>query len=844
MKRKLYFGVCHHFDLMWRRPFRSRFVDDGRQFLSYSDIERNYILGQMELAEKHPDYKFQIESPAVAKNFLEQNPEQRERFDNLLNSGRMTVGGAGYCILDANLAGGETIIRNYLLEKRWRKAEKIPENVLAIRTDSFGNPAQLPQILRGFGYRWVNGLSYIGTDKDYWRGLDQTVVCTAALPDGGYLSSTVKYAPCPTCCGFGQVDGKTCPTCSGTCVDQQRAAAYPADLHLKPEVETDAFITVAGEEVFPSERTYALIRQAGEAYDVRISTPDDLYPLFRDKVEAVDSPELPPKDVLEGELNPVCTGCYVSQIQSKQKARYFENQLLANETLAAMAKLTGTEVDSDTELWENVMYMFFHDAVTGTHINSARQELRDYWDRTEEGLQQQRKKLLAALKTGEDGFTIVNPAGVNRTETVWVSLPEEPVSCRVVAGSAQVQVMEDCRDEGRTRLLVKNLAPYDAVTFVPVYGQASRKNRDTDLNGEVQIENERFFIRADAHGLTEIFDRKLGHAISAEGDLRPLEYIYTADPGSPWATLHGNQEVYRLSPFTALTGCEKTEAYERLSFTVAGLPIEKAGCFDSLCIRYTVTLHLGMERIDMSADVDWDEYENRLRVVLPLSFTGRHMYEVPFGVMNRKPYTPTYNWTGANGDYPVTNWAGVETETQSVALLNRGTPSYRILDEDGGSSIAVSLLRSPCIPTYLQEEAFYTMRGWDAIRDAGQHHFDLAVTAYDKPFADSTVVQDADSYNAALICAPGTLQLPELPVLESGNVHITSLKTAEDGNGLVLRLAESGGRVCDAVLRLPNRFSTCTKTRMDEELLEQLPVQKGNVQVRLRPFEAATFRIQ
>ena len=54
-------------------------------------------------------------------------------------------------------------------------------------------------------------------------------------------------------------------------------------------------------------------------------------------------------------------------------------------------------------------------------------------------------------------------------------------------------------------------------------------------------------------------------------------------------------------------------------------------------------------------------------------------------MLERQPYPPRFDWTGANGDWPAVNWAGVETPSMSVALLNKGLPSYRIETEESGS---------------------------------------------------------------------------------------------------------------------------------------------------------------
>jgi hypothetical protein len=97
--------------------------------------------------------------------------------------------------------------------------------------------------------------------------------------------------------------------------------------------------------------------------------------------------------------------------------------------------------------------------------------------------------------------------------------------------------------------------------------------------------------------------------------------------------------------------------------------------------------------------------------------------------IEREPYQPAFDWAAANGDWPAIHWAGVEQPGLSVALLNQGTPSYRIeTSQDGDTEIILlSLLRSPAIPTYLHEPYFYSMLDYDGMRDAGDHCFTYAL---------------------------------------------------------------------------------------------------------------------
>ena len=66
----------------------------------------------------------------------------------------------------------------------------------------FGSSAQMPQLFRGCGIKWLTGLSYGYPTKDYWRGLDGTTLYIQQrfrTQNMKYLGRTPYYRPCPHC---------------------------------------------------------------------------------------------------------------------------------------------------------------------------------------------------------------------------------------------------------------------------------------------------------------------------------------------------------------------------------------------------------------------------------------------------------------------------------------------------------------------------------------------------------------------------------------------------------------------------------------------------------------------
>ena len=205
MKRKprIYVLTNNHFDLTWRRCWDCRFTFKGHSFASYAEIEDYYMTDNLALARRFPEYKFEAESTAVVRKYLDRHPDRSETLRDLAAAGRFAVSGAGDNIVDANMVLGESIVRNFLTGLLWVEDHLGVRVRRGVRNDGFGNSAQVPQIFRGCEIRWVTGIGYSPIRGTYWRGLDGSVIYTGSIPTVGVGGGVEKYPPCPACRGKG-----------------------------------------------------------------------------------------------------------------------------------------------------------------------------------------------------------------------------------------------------------------------------------------------------------------------------------------------------------------------------------------------------------------------------------------------------------------------------------------------------------------------------------------------------------------------------------------------------------------------------------------------------------------
>jgi len=171
--------VSHfHWDREWYRAFeayRGRLVDAVDRVLDLLDAD--------------PGYRFLLDGQTVLlDDYLALRPSRRNALARGLRSGRLSAG-PWYVQPDSLLPSGEAHVRN-LLHGRQIGGAIGPVSTIAYVPDSFGHPAQFPQLFAGFGlgpfvYWRGNGDEIDGLGPSWrWAAPDGSTVDARLLTDG------------------------------------------------------------------------------------------------------------------------------------------------------------------------------------------------------------------------------------------------------------------------------------------------------------------------------------------------------------------------------------------------------------------------------------------------------------------------------------------------------------------------------------------------------------------------------------------------------------------------------------------------------------------------------------
>ena len=834
MSRKIVCVVENHFDQIWRRRFRRSFEFKGVNYIPYAKIEQYFIDENLKLAEKYPDYKFQIENICGVETYFENCPENEPIIRKLYKEGRLKTTNTGYVIIDSNMVSPEALIRNYLISDAFFKEYmgKTPE--IANRSDAFGNSAQLPQILKNFGAKYVTEIYYNDVDRDVWTGLDKSSICVTFEGRLGGAGGWSKNPPCPDCKGYGEKDGKVCPECNGRGIDESFLGNKFRMPTLIPDVTASGVMRCGGEEILPKEETIHHIKRMREeqGLDISLGFWDYLLELYGENIEKVEKGDFTGLKTSESpEFNPNTTGGYTSRIKIKQRLCDAENKLLAGETLEALRMLKGQKPFSYDKIWRYFLLNGFHDAACGTIVDEGYNEIMEMFDDIENVAKQQ----YLGTDSGDEAC-VFNP-----TSHVYNGIYESGDGRIAVVKDMKPYTFENIKYEpSPERTTAKPCKIIEAMETV-FTGKEDEIIRED--NGSFSIENEYFIIDADDRGISKITDKRSGVICSEVDGNRPCEWLIEEDDGSPWATLMPPNKCYNLSEHTMFTAVEKCDAYTRICFKT---DIPKPLTFvlsTKKYITWSVTLFKNSDKIHFNADVGWYTSNKRLMMVFPaLLDNTRDMYGIPGGRLERKPYTPEYYTNNsANGEWPAFRWGGVENENQSIAILNRGTPAYKILPASEGKLIYMTVLRSPANPTCLHEPDAYTMTDYDGMRDEGQHKFAFELASYQTCFEGSSVELDAEQFSRPLLAVKKSEETVELPAVLEGTAFVTHIKPAEDLDGIIVRVTENCGKDGKIVMSVPDWVKKVYITDMPEKKRQEATFDK-KLRLDIRGFEIATLR--
>jgi len=824
-----------HWDREWYRTFqayRARLVDAVDTVL--------------ELVASDSGFRFVLDGQAVlVEDYLDVRPGNREALVCAVEAGRIGIG-PWYVQPDTLLPSGESLIRN-LLVGRELCASMGGSSHVAYLPDSFGHPAQLPQLFAGFGLAPFVYWRGSGNEADRlgerwrWRAPDGSSV-EARLLRGGYYNAA--FAP--------------------PAVDDA-AARMIETVESRREAE-DFFLLMNGfDHMQPDAHIGAVCAEIARrtGWTVERGLLDDL--------PHADGSALPEYrgDLRGARIANLLPGTASTRMPLKALERRLEALLEGwLEPWAALGVLfyADDERPALAASWRSLLQSQAHDSLLGCTIDAVAEQVAARLVEAHELAEHTLARILERLgglgrarmlpATAEQDIVVFNPSPHARRDVVRVSLddypalrmplgqPElSPLTLAAAGGSGftidgqPVRVVPS-RDESRPRW-IPGIPPMDielVARDLPAMGcrrfrLAPAAASPDEIDAGCDVESAAAAVHANDDGTLDvrIGDRRWRGLLALEdlGD-RGDTYDFEPVPDDPGVELRDVTITRRRH----VSGLDALIVQRRLEAPI-GLAPDRTRREDSrgeIVVEVEACIVPGLPRVDLRIAVDNAVSDHRLRALFPTgAATTRFLAATTFDIAERT--TARQDDTGwvhpAPSTFPHHGWV-------SAGGLMVVAPELPEAEVTGDGMIAITLLRSvgwlsrfalPSRPIPAGPEM-----PTPGAQLRGRFETRLSLIAG----VDAAAARDVLSGLRGAIVGSGPLLPPGLSLVEISPpfVLLSALKPAVRGNGIVLRLLNPTAEAADAIVRIGFPIVGARSVRLDEAP-DPTPIERVDNELRL-----------
>ena len=779
----------------------------------------------LRLMEEFPDYHFTQSQPQLYDFVRQDYPELFAAIKERVTEGRWEPIGGMWVEADCNLTGAESLARQFLLGRTFFREHfgSGAESRVLWLPDVFGYAWALPQLIKQAGLEYFftikigwsqyNRMPY---DTFWWQGLDGTRVLThfSTTPDaGGYGTSTYNAEATPAqvigtwtnfqqkelhhnlLMAFGYGDGGGGPT-REMLENIREMAAFPA---------TPRLCQMDVEDLFSA-------------------------------IEAKAARHLP---TWNGELYlELHRGTYTTQSRTKRANRKSEFRLHDAEFLASLAAVLDSNYEYPVatlrHAWELVCLNQFHDIIPGSSIGSVYVESQKQHaevQQTAQAVQDAALSAIAGRLSGPSGpesiqsLVVVNPTSFVRDDLAF--WPGQLAEGRALQHADGTQVPVQPTTDG-TWIAPGALPPFSVTPLTEV--DAAEPQAEGELTATPTL-LENTFLRVElneAGDITRIYDKvdqrdvlppdAIANQFQAFED-RPLQW-------DAWdVDIFFEDKMWKSDPANSVNVIESGPLR-------ATLEIRRRILHSDYVQR--ISLHYNSPRLDFDTTIDWHERHILLKVAFPVDVLSNvATYEIQWGNVQRATHRNT-SWDWARFETCAQKWVDLSEGDYGVSLLNDCKYGHDIRDNSPrGGVMRISLLRGTTMP--------------DPEADQGQHRFAYSLLPHAGSWGETTIAQ-AYALNDPLIVVrhasqASALQPIRLLSAEPANIVVETIKGAEDGNGLIVRLYESQRRRSQVRLHLGFKLGSAWRANLLEENQDALTSDGNTLSLSVRPYEIVTLRL-
>jgi len=799
----IYLTPHTHYDVAW--------AFSKEEYLKINEAIVEEALKLMETSE----FKFCLEQTFLLKEIEVRNPNLWKRLEKMIKAAKLDIVDGQYLMPDTMLPTGEVLIREIFIGKKYCKEKFGIDVPVAWAADSFGMNAQLPQIYKKAGYKWLafrrGARADIKESEFLWKGLDGTTIVSHWFPLGYRAGLDIEQWEL----SFISLNKFAC---SSNILMPSGSGSMPPQ-----------------PEIVPAVRDW---NQTHPDIEMKMATPREFFQALETcgKTLAIIEGELY-DDELVNVFPQVCS----SRIWIVQGSRECECLIITTEEFATIAWLLGAQYPADElrEAWEKLSYIAFHDIITGCGVDEIYEEV---------------KEIFTTLKT-------------RLTQILTESLTY--IAKKINTNGKGIVVFNPLPWETRNRIEVNNEISF--VGDVPPLGYKIYKfplqEKETADRIKVtgnEVETAFFKLKVDEkNGIVDVFDKvgKLllkGNEIVIEDEVGDLYYhrsrfspeLIKSESGGGFQYGSFKPKSFRIEEESSRIKVVFENEYYCLTW-----PYRLKEKFPPMLYKYKtldiskeVVVYRDIPRIEFITRID-NKYPNiRLRVKFDTGIERKlYFRETQFGVVPEP--TEHFNkagerWESVPSKIPnFMSWFDVSDGVRGITFMNKGLPAVEIIKD----SLYITLLRSvgglsadgtagPFVPTS------------DAL-ELKPYTFEYAVQLHDGDWRQAEMYKKAQEFHhlPIPIQADGKGDLPpeySFLKISPNNLILSALKKAEDTDEVILRFFETKGEATEAKVELFKDIKKLTLVDLLEREEHELPFERSKFRLEVKPFEIVTLKLK
>lgn len=757
--------------------------------------------------DEYPEYKFMSSQPALYQFLKERYPETYEKIKERVKEGRWEPEGGMWVEADCNLTSGESLVRQFLYGKKFFKDEFGIDSRILWLPDVFGYSGALPQIMKKSGIKYFmttklawNQINKVPYDTMMWRGIDGSEIFT-------HLITTL---------GVGQSEADFFTTYNGMLHPDAILGGWHR--YQNKDINNDILIAFGygdggggptREMLETSKRMEKGIRGIPK---VRQEFAGNYFEELEERVEGNKS--LP---VWEGELYfEYHRGTYTSMGRNKRSNRRCEQLLMDAELLEV---LTGTsEKEEMDKIWRTVLLNQFHDILPGSSIAEVYEVTKKEYAEIESRLAEMiAEKLNLLMDGGQDKISVFNTLGFDRNDVVSLG------DCHAAALTDESGKIYPVQETAQGAVAY--------ITDIPAKGGKTLQLLDTvkEEASRIQItengiETPFYRISIDENGLfTSIYDKECDREVLKAGEKGNLLRMYEDKP------MHYDCWDIDMYYSEKYWDAEKADKIQWIEEGPVRATLEIQRTISNSVIKQEIHFYADSRRIDFSTWVDWKEHQHLLKVHFPVNIhSDEATFEVQFGNLKRKIHGNT-SWDEARFESCGQKWMDISEGHYGVSLLNDCKYGYSAKD----SNIALTLIKSGIDP--------------NKTADQEEHVFTYALYPHKEMWSAAGTVQEAYKLNQPAYATKGELKNTGKSFIstDKDNIIIETVKPAENGDGIIVRLYDCENSLTKATLTFAEgMLESVEECNLMEEKEADIEACGNSFTVSVKPYEIKTYRVR